>query len=73
MWWRTPRLGRIEGRTDSCIPVGGGKTLSIHQLDEIIFADPVVHGFDALLKNNGQRNTLHLTVDAVQLSLIWIA
>jgi phenylacetate-CoA ligase len=59
-----PRLGRIEGRIESNIPVGGGQTLSIHQLDEIIFADPVVRGFDALLTHEGEGSTLHLTVDA---------
>ncbi len=59
-----PRLGRIEGRIESDISVGRGRTLSIHQLDEIIFTYPVVRGFNALLKNEGQRYTLHLTVDA---------
>lgn len=58
-----PRLGRIEGRFESNIAVGGGKTISIHQLDEIIFADPFVRGFDALLSTEGESKTLHLTVD----------
>ena len=59
-----PRLGKVEGRIESNIPIGGNKTLSIHQLDEIIFADPIVRGFDALLKYEGQRNTLQLRVDS---------
>jgi len=59
-----PRLGRIEGRFGSNISVGNNKTLSIHQLDEIVFADKNVRGFEALLKVEGERNTLHLTVDA---------
>jgi phenylacetate-coenzyme A ligase PaaK-like adenylate-forming protein len=58
------RLGRIEGRISSNIKVGNSNTLSIHQLDEIIFANPIVRGFDASLKNEGETKTLHLTIDS---------
>jgi phenylacetate-coenzyme A ligase PaaK-like adenylate-forming protein len=59
------RLGRIEGRYESVISVGNGKTITIHQLDELIFRNPVVRGFDALLKNDSGRKTLQLTVDSL--------
>ncbi|RPH30042.1 MAG: phenylacetate--CoA ligase family protein [Bacteroidales bacterium] len=59
-----PRLGRIEGRIDSNITIGNGNSVSIHQLDEIISANPKVLGFYALLKHVGKRNILHLTIDA---------
>ncbi|MGD0340961.1 MAG: DVU_1553 family AMP-dependent CoA ligase [Bacteroidales bacterium] len=58
------RLGRIDGRWENDIPVGSDETLSIHKLDEIIFADPVVRGFDVLLKGEKEKYTLYLTVDA---------
>jgi phenylacetate-coenzyme A ligase PaaK-like adenylate-forming protein len=58
-----PRLGKIEGRIESNILINN-EVLSIHQLDEIIFADPVVLGFDALLKQDGKKNTLYLTIDS---------
>jgi len=59
-----PRLGRIEGRISSSIKVDNSNTLSIHQLDEIIFANPIVRGFEASLKNDGENKTLQLIVDA---------
>ncbi|NVO09731.1 MAG: phenylacetate--CoA ligase family protein [Bacteroidales bacterium] len=59
-----PRLGSIEGRISSYIPIGEGKVLSIHQLDEIIFADPNVRSFDASIKNDKVMKTLLLTVDS---------
>ena len=58
------RLGRIEGRIMDNISISDDKTLSIHQLDEILFADLIVCGFDALLINKGERKTLQLTIDA---------
>ncbi len=42
-----PRLGRIEGRYNNLVRTSEGKTLSIYQLDEIIFADPAVRSFEA--------------------------
>jgi phenylacetate-CoA ligase len=58
-----PRLGRIEGRIENNISINDD-LLSIHQLDELIFANPVVLGFDALLKQKGKNNTLYLTIDS---------
>ncbi len=59
-----PRLGRVCGRKGNDIPVGGSKTLSINQLDEIILPDPSVNGFDALLEIEKGKSTLYLTVDS---------
>jgi phenylacetate-coenzyme A ligase PaaK-like adenylate-forming protein len=59
-----PRLGRIEGRIENNIQIDDNNILSIHHLDEIIFADPSVRGFDAFLKYEGEKRTLHLTVDS---------
>lgn len=56
-----PRLGRVEGRRDNDINIGNDQTVSIHKLDEIIFAIPTVRSFYATLKNK----TLHLTIDSV--------
>jgi len=59
-----PRLGRVEGRRENAIPLGGGASLSIHQLDELVCAMPGVHGFQAGLRRAGGRITLELTVAA---------
>ncbi len=58
------RLGRIEGRYENDIPVYGNKTISIHQLDETLFAIPGIRSFDASLKNEEERRILHLDIDA---------
>jgi phenylacetate-coenzyme A ligase PaaK-like adenylate-forming protein len=58
------RLGRIEGRIINNIPLGESETLSIHQLDELIFSEQNVRGYDAMIKKEGKSNTLHLTVDS---------
>ena len=59
-----PRIGRIEGRFESNIQIGDGDTLTIHQLDEIIFANPVVRGFNASLGIQENKKSLQLIVDA---------
>lgn len=59
-----PRLGRVEGRRENALPLGGGRTLSIHQLDELLFALPAVRGFEAGLHREAGRNSLLLTVEA---------
>jgi phenylacetate-coenzyme A ligase PaaK-like adenylate-forming protein len=59
-----PRLGRIEGRIENNIKIDNNNILSIHKLDEIIFADPSVLGFNAILRHEGERKTLLLTVDS---------
>ena len=43
----TPRLGRVEGRLAGHLPLGRGAGLSIHLLDEAVFALPAVRGFEA--------------------------
>ena len=59
-----PRLGRVDGRRENDILLSGGKTLSIHQLDELLFAIPEVRGFDAELRREGDGSLLSLTVEA---------
>ncbi len=59
-----PRLGIVEGRRENDIPLGGGNALSIHRLDEIMFAIPAVRSFAAELNLGGGRSTLLLTVDS---------
>jgi phenylacetate-coenzyme A ligase PaaK-like adenylate-forming protein len=59
-----PRLGRVEGRRESELPLGNGRALSIHELDELLFALPNVRGFEATLCQREGRNTLFLTVEA---------
>jgi phenylacetate-coenzyme A ligase PaaK-like adenylate-forming protein len=56
-----PRLGKIEGRIESNISIGDD-SISIHQLDELIFAIPTVRGFNATLIQ--ESNILHLEIEA---------
>ncbi|HNX97339.1 MAG TPA: AMP-binding protein [Candidatus Aminicenantes bacterium] len=59
-----PRLDRVLGRAENEIPLRGGESLSIHRLDEVMFAFPAVRGYTAeLLRENG-REVLRLTVAA---------
>lgn len=60
-----PRLGRVEGRRENALPLGNGQTLSIHQLDDLVFALPPVRAFEARLGREGGRPTLFLTVEAL--------
>ena len=57
-----PRLGRVEGRLEGRLPLGNGATLSIHQLDEIVFALPGVRGFEAGVRNTPSGCCLRLDV-----------
>jgi phenylacetate-coenzyme A ligase PaaK-like adenylate-forming protein len=59
-----PRLGRVDGRRENELRISGGSTLSIHQLDELLFAIPKVYGFEAGLRREGDRSILSLTVEA---------
>ncbi len=61
-----PRLGRVEGRRENALPLGNGQTLSIHQLDDLVFALPAVRAFEARLNREGGQSTLFLTVEADQ-------
>jgi len=58
-----PRLGKIEGRIESNIAIGD-ESISIHQLDEIVYANPRVRSFNATLVQERERNTLHLEIEA---------
>ena len=59
-----PRLGRVEGRRGNDLPLGEGRTLSIHALDELLFAMEGVRNFEAHLETRGERPALTLTMDA---------
>ena len=56
-----PRLDRVEGRREGRLPLPGGASLSIHQLDEIVFARPEVRAFEAEVTGS---HHLRLTVDS---------
>lgn len=58
------RLGNIEGRISDYISIVDGKTINIHQLDEILFNIPSVYGFDASLIYEWGRITLQLTIES---------
>jgi len=60
------RLGNIEGRISDKMTIAEGKTLSIHQLDEMLFADSFVRGFEASISKGKDKFELHLTIDAIQ-------
>lgn len=65
------RLGNIEGRISDTISIANGKSISIHQLDEILFNIPSVRGFDASLTFEGEKSILHLKIDSSeQLDLV---
>jgi phenylacetate-coenzyme A ligase PaaK-like adenylate-forming protein len=59
-----PRLGRVAGRLGNDIPLPGGGTLSIHKLDELLFAIPELYGFEAWFRGEGGRAVLMLTVES---------
>ena len=59
-----PRLARVEGRMENNLTVKESGTLSIHQLDNLIFADPLVLGFEAFLEYQGETAILTLSVDS---------
>lgn len=59
-----PRLGRVEGRRENELLAGPGGTLSIHRLDELIFAQHEVRAYEAALDFEGRQATLCLTVEA---------
>ncbi len=60
---RMPRLGRVEGRLQNDIPLHDGQSISIHCLDEILFALPQVRSFTASLDFSPRIPQLTLTVD----------
>lgn len=57
-----PRLDRVEGRLDDCLCLPDGKILSMHVLDEILFAVDGVQDFQAevygLLRQERRRDQL---------------
>lgn len=57
-----PRLSRIEGRSNNLVLTSNGKTVNIYKLDEIIFADPVVRGFE--VKYEASADTLFFIMDS---------
>jgi phenylacetate-coenzyme A ligase PaaK-like adenylate-forming protein len=57
------RLDRVSGRLADTLPLPGGGSLSIAQLDELVYADPSVLSYQAALTNENGAETLQLTVD----------
>lgn len=61
-----PRLGKVTGRSDNLIPVKGGGYLSIHRLDEIMYAKPEICNYSARLADPGSKPVLSLLVDSTR-------
>jgi phenylacetate-coenzyme A ligase PaaK-like adenylate-forming protein len=61
-----PRLDKVMGRYANTIPIEGAKPLSIHKLDELMFAVPEIRNYSAKLIISSRANVLSLTVDTVQ-------
>jgi phenylacetate-CoA ligase len=57
-----PRLGRIEGRYNNLVPVSEKGTLSICQIDNLVFADRAVRSMDAMYDR--VKKTLTLLIDS---------
>ncbi|MDY5485003.1 MAG: hypothetical protein SPF91_12705, partial [Clostridium sp.] len=47
-----PRLDKVEGRLDDCMRLSGGTVLSMHVLDEMMFAVDGVQDFEAEIEEN---------------------
>lgn len=50
-----PRLDKVEGRLDDCLRLENGKVLSMHLLDELLFAIQGVRDFEAVLDRKERR------------------
>jgi phenylacetate-coenzyme A ligase PaaK-like adenylate-forming protein len=61
-----PRLGKVMGRYANTIPIEGAEPLSIHKLDEIMFAVPEIRNYSAKLIISSRANVISLTVDTLQ-------
>lgn len=57
-----PRLGNPEGRYNNQVVLHSGETISIYNLDEVLFGDRQVAGFDAIYDYTG--NMLQITIDS---------
>lgn len=58
------KLGKIISRYEDDILLPGGHLINIHILDEILFAIPVIRGFDAAFIREDAKNHLYLLIDA---------
>lgn len=56
--------GRIISCYEDDLLLPGGQWMNIHLLDEILFAMPVVRGYDAAFIRAKNRNSLFLVIDA---------
>ncbi len=61
-----PRLDKVMGRYANTISLKGGEGLSIHKLDEVMFAVPGIRNYGAKLIVSDRADVLSLTVEAVQ-------
>lgn len=57
-----PRLDKVMGRIENTIFLHNGDAISIHQLDEVLFALDGVHDYAVKLKQNPEA-TLSLTIE----------
>ncbi len=46
------------------VQIGNNQTINIHQLNELLYANPAVRGFNAFLSQVDKKQVLHLTIDA---------
>jgi len=54
------RLGRFGGRIADALPLPGGKTLSLAELDQALFALPGILGYEAGLRTEGDEARLEI-------------
>lgn len=57
-----PRLDKVEGRLDDCLRLSGGEILSMHLLDELIFAVEGVKDFEAEVRKTAGEKEEKLTL-----------
>ncbi len=62
------RLGRVSGRLREAVPLAGSLTLSVAQLDELIFCEPSVLAFNAEIARQNGVDLLTITVGSADSS-----
>jgi phenylacetate-coenzyme A ligase PaaK-like adenylate-forming protein len=60
------RLDRVSGRIGGLAALPGGRTVSIEELDELVYADPAVLAYSAEMTLKNGADCLVLTVDAAE-------
>ena len=57
------RLDRIAGRRDDIVILKNGALLNLHEMDEILFADPRIKDFAVEVEEEGEQQNLVLLVE----------